>query len=48
MCVQIWLIKSIQFSGADVDLRDNDGDTPLHLALGGRRQTGGNDPVCVS
>ena len=33
-------------SGADVNIQDNDGDIPLHLALGGRRQTGGNDPVC--
>lgn len=47
LCVQIWLTKFSQCSGADVDLRDNDGDTPLHLALCGRRQTGGNDPVCI-
>lgn len=39
------MAKILIENGADVDLRDNDGDTPLHLALGGRRQTGGNDPL---
>lgn len=39
-------MRSSLCSGADVNIQDNDGDIPLHLALGGRRQTGGNDPVC--
>lgn len=43
--VNIWLTKFIQCSGADMDLRDNDGDNPLHLALSGRRQTEGIGPV---
>nr|XP_022342890.1 E3 ubiquitin-protein ligase MIB2-like isoform X2 [Crassostrea virginica] len=38
------MVKILVENGADVNLQDNDGDIPLHLALGGRRRTGGNDP----
>lgn len=39
------MAKLLIENGADMDLRDNDGDTPLHLALSGRRQTEGIGPL---
>jgi ankyrin repeat protein len=37
----------MRISGADLNMEDGDGDTPLHLALGGRQRAGGNDPVGI-
>ncbi|XP_056006019.1 E3 ubiquitin-protein ligase MIB2-like isoform X2 [Ostrea edulis] len=37
------MAKVLIMNGADLNIEDSDGDTPLHLVLGGRQQTGGND-----